>query len=127
MVISIQREHEHSNALELLVRRNGTCAHYSGTMVSGRDGDELRMTFIVERVVERADELSRVASSDASVVDGVDGGDARGDTNNASIATLDVLSTPGANAPLLITNLPQRLGLLGGSYTLERIETMEPQ
>jgi hypothetical protein len=98
--ITVHREQENSSALELIVVQNGSSTRYCGTIDRAIDSSEVRMTFVIGRV------------------------DDNGSRSNPSSATLDVVWSAPSNIPLLITDLPQRLGLLGGSYVLERLDTM---
>ena len=100
VTITVYREQENSSALELIVGQNGISTRYCGTIDRAIDSSEVRMTFVIGRV------------------------DDNNSRSDASSATLDVVWSAPSNIPLLITDLPQRLGLLGGSYALERLDTM---
>ena len=100
VTITVHREQENSSALELIVGQNGISTRYCGTIDRAIDSSEVRMTFVIGRV------------------------DDNNSRSDAGSATLDVVWSAPSNIPLLITDLPQRLGLLGGSYALERLDTM---
>ena len=103
VTITVYREQENSSALELIVGQNGISTRYCGTIDRAIDSSEVRMTFVIGRV---------------------DDNGSRSNPSDFSSATLDVVWSAPSNIPLLITDLPQRLGLLGGSYALERLDTM---
>ena len=92
-----------------------------------RLGDSSCVTITVYREQENSSALELIVGQNGistrycGTIGRVDDNNSRSD---ASSATLDVVWSAPSNIPLLITDLPQRLGLLGGSYALERLDTM---